>query len=487
MARKKKKDILLFFMSTMNPRGGEQIDISQKKAKYLLENGTIVADCIQTNEPVIHDVVQLLKKQNEFLDAIYFFSTEQVQNQMVRIVDSDQVLHDSITEREFLEQRWRKLYTKELSRTEFHHIGYCYPAQSDIYEQQPDLDLVGESSLRVSEMAEKVKLFVSPKRMRMDWKDTNLYADITGGFRHATMMMTSLIQILQYNGMKLQKLLYSDFLPGRALNKVFDFGEISHQYKLINGADEFIRFGSVHSLEAYFGTDYERLNANSQPSELDALLLAMHQFANAIRICATNEVRRCMIEMRRAVEAFRQAEKKDVRTSAFGQLFDNIYEEYGALLKKDCNDLDVIEWCMEKEFYQQALTLYVEWMPILFVHEKVIRPADEAGIKNKWNKVLMYRTSWQRYFITDYPREFGQDIYAKNLKAMVKGNKAIVAPQRLNDVVHILLDYVDIVATRNAISHAGEKQNAYTIGEVKRKMEASLNDIRSYIASCLGW
>lgn len=483
MARKKKKNILLFFMSTMNPRGEEQIDISSKKTKYLLENGAEVADCVQTNEPVIHDVVQLLKKQNEFLDAIYFFSTEQVQNQKVRIVDSDQVLYDSITEREYLEQRWRRLYTTELSRTEFHHIDYCYPTQSDIYEQKPDLDLVGESSLRVSEMAEKVKLFVSPKRMRKDWKETNLYADITGGFRHATMMMTALIQVLQYNGMKLQKLLYSDFLPGRALNKVFDFGEISHQYKLINGADEFIRFGSVHSLEEYFGTDYEKLNANPQPSELDDLLLTMHQFANAIHICATNEVRRCMREMRQAVKAFQQAEKKDVRAGAFGQLFDNIYEEYGALLKEDCDDLDVIEWCMDKEFYQQALTLYVEWLPILFVQEKIIRPADEAELKKAMNgkKGLTYRTSWQRYFITDYPREFGQDIYAQNLKVMVKCGKAIVAPQRLNDVVSILLGYVDMVATRNAISHALEKQDAYTIGEVKRKMEASLYEIRNYI------
>ena len=254
MAKAKNVNIMLMFLSTM---GGTEIDLAKKRQKYLLETGK-EEDCVQTNEAAVYNVANILKAKRESLAAIYFFATEDMRKKTVRIVDGGKELYPRITQLDFLEKRWKARY-KELAATQFRCIDYNYSAGGDS-------DIVEESKRRVSEMAEAVKSFSGSDSSRGQWKNYALYVDITGGFRHAAMMMTSLVQLLQYSGMKLKKLLYSDFQPGRELNKVFDFTEIGRQYRLISGAEEFSRFGSVYSIEKYFGVRYEELKEKADPS-----------------------------------------------------------------------------------------------------------------------------------------------------------------------------------------------------------------------------
>ena len=76
-----------------------------------------------------------------------------------------------------------------------------------------------------------------------------VHADMTGGFRHTSMLMLSVIQILKYRGIETGKILYSD--PDKKI--VYPANEIQKVFTLITGADEFIKFGSVEALQEYFG------------------------------------------------------------------------------------------------------------------------------------------------------------------------------------------------------------------------------------------
>ena len=61
--------------------------------------------------------------------------------------------------------------------------------------------------------------------------------------------------------------------------------------------------------------------------------------------------------------------------------------EYGGLLKEDFTNLDIIRWCVEKDYLQQALTLCTEWIPseivigIFFILSKIRFPRNALGKK----------------------------------------------------------------------------------------------------------
>lgn len=494
MRMAKAKNILLMFLSTMNLTGKDEINLSARKYRCLLETGEIAEDCVQTNEAVVYDVVNLLQSRKESLDAIFFFATDKVQRQTVRIVDGKTELYASITQREFLERRW-KARCEELSGTQFHCVDYSYPTKDAADADTLEVDLPGESSRRVTEMAEAVKSLEGPGNGRGKWNTYELYVDITGGFRHATMMMTSLVQLLQYNGMKLKKLLYSDFQPGRALNKVFDFTEIGRQYRLITGAEEFARFGSVYNIEKYFGAFYDpkngilRMETDATP-ELKSLLLAMHQFSDAIHLCATNKIKGCMDVLRQSVTAFRDNRRPKPRENLFRQLLDIIYEEYGALLRENARETDVIRWCLDKGFYQQALTLYVEWMPILFVREKILYPAREKDVIDKYEEAARdglkgsknYQASWQGYFVKLYPYDYSSGGYFKSLDAMIQNRIALVAQNKTAEAKSIVMHYLEINRMRNAVNHASAGNKPPDIDKIISIMQKRLVEIDWFCA-----
>ena len=66
---------------------------------------------------------------------------------------------------------------------------------------------------------------------------------MTGGFRHSSMMMLSIMQLLKYRGIKIGEVLYSD--PNKNNPIVYQATEIQRMFTLITGADEFVKFGSV--------------------------------------------------------------------------------------------------------------------------------------------------------------------------------------------------------------------------------------------------
>ena len=221
-----------------------------------------------------------------------------------------------------------------------------------------------------------------------------VHADMTGGMRHASMLMLEIIELLKYQGIQIGEILYAN-LTGPKL--VYQATEIQKMFSLISGVDEFINFGSVQSLEDYFGDD--KGNACRE------LLESMRRFSETLKICGVKNIIRDLDNLRDHIVLFREDGAKNFKEEIFSKLLNTVEDEYGVLLKGRASRIDIIRWCLGKGFYQQALTFFTEWIPIKIVESGLYKPQPKLE-KDIIEKIEIEgkntRRTWKQYFVINF-------------------------------------------------------------------------------------
>lgn len=358
-----KKNIMLAFVSPVSA-----VSLSNPITYPNLQGATYTA--IQTNESAIVYVERMLGKNP--LEKIFLIASDSVKNGKVA---SENEFGD-VTHLEFLRRRIAK---------EFPHLADKFSTQ-DYSEDGNGADKLERNILQIAKIADAVTDFA-----RKNPDDLIIvHADMTGGFRHTSMFMLSIIQLLKYRGVEIGEVLYSDPI-NRLVCRVT---EIQKMFSLISGADEFVKFGSVQALQDYFG--------ENPPQTVKHLLEAMNSFSNAIKICQTSVIERELKNLGRHIKIFRDNPDKDLRSELFAKIIDTIELEYGNLIGDSSERLDIIHWCINKGFWQQAMTLCTEWLPEELVARKICMPRDFVVAKTAELEGSSFGRNWQQQFIISY-------------------------------------------------------------------------------------
>ena len=362
------KNIMLAFVSTVSPKSlNEPIDYPDIQGRPYR--------AIQTNESAIVFVERMLNAKNNSLSKIFLIVSDAVQTGKVA---PDNEFGD-ITHLEFLQRRITKEFPQLADK--FSNQDYSEKAK-----EGEKLTVLEKNILQTAEIADAVMKFAQ--------ENSNdkiiVHADMTGGFRHASMLMLSIIQLLKYRGIETNEVLYSD--PSAKV--VYSVTEIQRMFLLITGADEFVKFGSVEALQEYFGKN---------PSDaVDDLLNAMNRFSEAIKICRTSAIEGELENLGKHIKTFRENSSKDLKSELFAKIIDTIEVEYGNLISGTAGRLEIIRWCMKKGFWQQAMTLCTEWLPEEIVARKICTPKDISIVNSCKSKGRSNNKTWQQYFIVDY-------------------------------------------------------------------------------------
>lgn len=325
---------------------------------------------IQTNESAIVSVARMLGADS--LAQIFLIASDDVKNNKVPPENE----FGDVTHLEFLRRRVAKEFPQLPELFSIHD----YSTKGDTATK------LEENILQTAQIADAITDFAN----RYADEEIKVHADMTGGFRHASMLMLSIIQLLKYRGVKIGEILYSD----PTSRTVYSVTEIQRMFTLITGADEFVKFGSVEALNDYFGT--------KPPPAVKDLLEAMNRFADAIKICRTSAIEGELENLSRHIQAFRENPDRDLKSELFAKIIDTIEREYGKLIDVAATRLEIIRWCMRKGFWQQAMTLCTEWLPEEIVRRRVCMPRDIAVIESCASKGRSSHKSWQQYFIIDY-------------------------------------------------------------------------------------
>ena len=327
-------------------------------------------EAIQTNESAIIYVERMLGENS--LSKIFLIVSDSVKRGKV---PPDNEFGD-VTHLEFLRRRIAK---------EFPKLAEKFSSQ-DYSEEGSGSTKLEKNILQIAKIADAVTNFAQE-----NFGDSiTVHADITGGFRHTSILMMSVIQLLKYRGIKIGEILYSDPTTGT----VYRVTEIQRMFSLITGADEFVKFGSVTALQDYFG--------ENPPPAVKDLLGAMNRFSEAIKICRTSAIEDELKNLGQHIQTFRENPDKDLKSELFAKIIDTIEFEYGKLIRSTSGRLDIIRWCMEKGFWQQAMTLCTEWLPEEIIARKIYMPRDSKIIKSAELEGVNFGRNWQQQLIIAY-------------------------------------------------------------------------------------
>lgn len=197
-----------------------------------------------------------------------------------------------------------------------------------------------------------------------------LHVDMSGGMRHANMLMLNILRLLQYSGVEIGKVLYSNYVRAKGVPSfVEEVDDIYHTLDLIAGAEEFARFGSVDGIEQYFA------HRETSP-ELQKLLREMHNFSNEIKLCHPKKFLDIVKNLKEALDEFSgkygawqdaragiPSHAEQVNDKLMFQLEQRLQKDYARLLDFHDNPLESVRWCIDHSYLQQAVLILTEMMP----------------------------------------------------------------------------------------------------------------------------
>lgn len=384
---KDKIHLMLLFLSPYLP---ERDTMKLTNNLFLGAGGFSVDDCVHTNESAMRYTIEKLAVP----DKIFMFVSSKVKNEL-RYKDESGNIHNT-THLEHFKSSMNRLYdnidfndlivTEEYKESNF--------TTGDLNVKDTDFNINAADFEAVVNLSSKIKEFSKPYLDAR--KEVILHVDMTGGFRHASLLMLSVVELLKYSGIKVENIFYANFNNAGHIGRVEDAKRIHNVFQLVAGAEAFVKYGSVKVLSEYF-EDIQQSEA------LAKLLKSMREFEEVLKLCRAGMLLDVLKNLKIAIEEYKEDYGDSMEERLFRELLDTIEHEYSPILKGDGNEnvIEIIKWCAQKGFLQQALTFYTEWIPTYLVNRGIVTPGNKE-VKDKCDKDKKPYESWEKFMIVNF-------------------------------------------------------------------------------------
>lgn len=360
-----KHHIMLLFLSDVKLTE----DGSVKETTYV--DGSVQRNTQTTNESAVWYMIQ---HQHYVLSKVFVLATQLVRNGIIASKNVSECAAEGkgYTHLQYFKERIRDLLPLGTDMDNFIVECPCDDAIS-----------VSKSMKTVVELAKLIQEYI---KNNIPKKDTVvLHADCTGGQRHVIMIMLAVMRLIQDNKrIFVGDVLYSNYTRRTNTGTVENARDIYQLYDLVAGAEEFTRFGSAQTIDAYYRDE------KYKSPELSDLIESMNQFADAIKLCRYGEFTRAINRLKKSLLRFQEhvqdieknADHKglgSLNDSLLGCLYGRFFQGYADILDLDSlDDINLIGWCLDHDYVQQALTLYVERVPEIVVRQQLIQLTKEG-------------------------------------------------------------------------------------------------------------
>ena len=199
--------------------------------------------------------------------------------------------------------------------------------------------------------------------------DSDIYIDYTGGYRDICLLMTSIIRYMEFQNIRCRMILFSDPY-GKVLHEIHFMYDM---FELVNSVDQFVTTGSASKLNDFY-------QEHEASADIQKVTKAITDFSNNIRLCSLSKLDKSVIRLADALNTFESAEDDlNYYTALFQSLIpmirrkmylDDLITEING--KRGLNYPVLIQWCLDHDLLQQALTLYVEKLPIYYYQKEYI-------------------------------------------------------------------------------------------------------------------
>lgn len=356
---------------------------SKDPSCYRINDADVMTE--HSNESAVRELAAYLQKRSQKIDKIFLFSSQATKKLLEKA---------DMTTVDFFKRRIIEFVTAE------NIITVDYDESKSMNEALSDIGEMGKSIL---DEAEKTK---KNQREKGAASHITIHADMTGGMRNASMMMLGIMRLLNFSGLQMGRILYSNWELNRDINYVEDSQDVYRFFDLVAGATEFAKYGSVEKLADYYNIDVfeqkpytDECNLNR---ELYELVNAMGYFAQSIKLCRYGELEDACALLAEKIQAFTNLapQNYDANDKLFATLLPTIEESYKTVLSAH-DDLDIITWCVKQGHLQQAMTLYTERVPE-FIAKQGFYTLDAATAKEINKKVKNEEISAANYLLCNW-------------------------------------------------------------------------------------
>ena len=317
-----------------------------------------------------------------------------------------------------------------------------------------------------------------------------LYIDTTGGFRNAAMIFLILGRIMSYLGIEVADVFYTSRKDGDcSVHPIKDTYEL---LDLVAGFEEFKLYGSAKKLNAHFKANqvienrrenFDTENMENNNSSIHELLSAMDSFSEAINISSRGSFEQAIKRLDESLALVRSTIDNPSANKNFDQelvelLQDPIEKSYDTLLDHHRNntsdELAYIDWCLDHDYLQQALTLFCEYVPeyaldkgIIEIDASRLSAEDEETANEIYNTADLRSTSMRVFNALNKAR--GQNAIFGS-----EGAKAELSPKidkKIREALHkITQKRGELIKTEFDISVRTNRLNKF-VDEVIQQLE----------------
>ena len=201
-----------------------------------------------------------------------------------------------------------------------------------------------------------------------DTKPDCISIDFTGGMRDASFLLMELSRFLDLMGIPCREIVYSNQadLSIRSLQTTYQM------FPLLNAIHLFLTTGSAAQLQTVY--------AEENPPQVKNLLKNLSQFSGDIRLCSLQNISQTYQNIENSLSVLERMDKQGLDLSVLmlkdlvPYIRKKMYLEAG---QRRPPYLNLIQWCLDNGLLQQALTLYVEKVPVyLFEHKLLHSDSD---------------------------------------------------------------------------------------------------------------
>ena len=290
----------------------------------------------QTNEAPLKCLLKEMSLKNDEWQILCIVSSK---------VFSDIIKNNNITQYELYKniiKDYNETELKDLSLTiDINYLTYKFQLDQNIsklLDQQVELSIYNQ----LNEFLQKHKI-------------EEVYIDYTGGLRDINYQMISIIQYMETRGINCKKILYSNWYD----KKIYDLDNTYSLEKLISGIREFINTGNAVSISNFF----EQLQ--NIPELVKKVLDNINSYAFAMSVINIDKIEQARKNLQNSLKKLEnESNLSNLYAEMFKALSPIIREKM--LLDGEINYPRMIHWCLENRLIQQAVTLYIEKMPVYY-------------------------------------------------------------------------------------------------------------------------
>lgn len=193
--------------------------------------------------------------------------------------------------------------------------------------------------------------------------DDVVYIDAAGGMRTISNIIQMLTNLLEFKGMKSPLSLYSNIQNKPAF--ITDTKEFDRMSDLTNAFNEFMTTGKSTLLH----------KCVEETSDIyRELVNSMCDFSDKINLGKVDNLENTLLSLRETlIKCKKELSTKDLESVVINQFLPVIEQRFfGNTNNKEIDYIKLVQWCLDNDLLQQALTIFTEKIPISIFEKDII-------------------------------------------------------------------------------------------------------------------